>query len=159
MGWTKRQFIEAAFEEIGYSSYLYDIDTDQLQLAARRLDSLMATYNTKGIRIGYNMSSDPNNIDLDADTNVPDSANEAIFLNLAIRVAPTVGKTVSVETKTSARTAYLTLLSNFMEHGEKQFQENTPAGAGNKPWIRRDPFLPDPKNKITVGKDSTLDFN
>jgi hypothetical protein len=53
MGYTKRQFISAAFEEIGLASYVFDLQPEQLQSALRRLDAMMADWNAKGIRLGY----------------------------------------------------------------------------------------------------------
>ena len=31
MGWTKRQFIEQAFDEIGLASYAFDLGPEQMQ--------------------------------------------------------------------------------------------------------------------------------
>mgnify|MGYP003525752305 CR=1 FL=1 len=53
MGWTKRQFVTQAFEEIGLAAYVFDLTPEQLQSALRRLDSMMASWNAKGIRLGY----------------------------------------------------------------------------------------------------------
>mgnify|MGYP000165071707 CR=1 FL=1 len=103
MSWTKRQFVDQAFEEIGYASYTFDLEPEQLQAAMRRLDSMMATWNGRGIRVGYPLPATPGAGDLDDLTDVPDYANEAIYLNLAIRIAPTVGKAVSRETKVAAK--------------------------------------------------------
>ena len=77
MGWTKRQFVLQAFEEIGLASYVYDLTPEQLNSALFKLDAMMGTWNGKGIRIGYPTPGDPESSDLDAQTNVPDSANEA----------------------------------------------------------------------------------
>ena len=57
MSWTKRQFINAALEEIGLASYVFDIQPEELESALRRLDAMMADWNAKGIRIGYPLSS------------------------------------------------------------------------------------------------------
>jgi hypothetical protein len=92
MSWTKRQFVVQAFEEIGYASYTYDIQPEQLQAGLRRLEAMMGTWNGRGIRLGYPLSSNPDSAELDVSSNVPDSANEAIYTNLAIRIAPIVGK-------------------------------------------------------------------
>lgn len=142
MGYTKRQFVEGAHNEIGLSSYVFDMPTEQLQLSMQRLDAMMAEWNAKGIRLGYPMPSSPENSDLDTETDVPDSAWEAIITNLAIRVAPSFGKQVMMETKATAKRAYNTLLSLATVPPEMQFPNTLPAGAGNKPWVYDDPFLP-----------------
>ena len=87
MGWTKRQFVEQAFEEIGLATYTFDLSPEQMQSALRRLDAMVATWNGAGIRIGYPLPSSPQDSDLDTETNVPDMSNEAIYTNLAIKIA------------------------------------------------------------------------
>lgn len=53
MGWTKRQFVTQAFEEIGLASYVFDLTPEQLDSALRRLDTMIASWNALGIRLGY----------------------------------------------------------------------------------------------------------
>ena len=99
MGWTKRQFIEQAFDEIGLASYAFDLTPEQMQSALRRLDTMIAAWNALGIRLGYPLPSSPQDSDLDEQTNVPDRSNEAIYTNLAIKLAPSYGKQVMPDTK------------------------------------------------------------
>lgn len=158
MGWTKRQFIEQAYTECGYATYEFDLQPEQLETAMRRLDSMLATWNGKGIRLGYPIPSSPQNSDLDQETSVPDSANEAIYTNLAIRIAPIIGKTISAETKTAARVAYMELLSRFAKAPQQQFPSTLPLGAGNKPWRFDNPFMEEPNDPLLAGDDSELNF-
>ena len=159
MSWTKRQFVVQAFEEIGYASYAFDLQPEQLQAGLRRLEAMMATWNGRGVRLNYPLSSNPDTAELDTSSNVPDAANEAIYTNLAIRIAPIVGKTASAETKQAARSAYLELLSRFTVPQEQQFPATLPAGAGNKPWRQDNPFLPGPESQIDAGPDGPIEFN
>lgn len=158
MSWTKRQFVVQAFEEVGYASYAYDLQPEQLQAGLRKLEAMIGTWNGKGIRLGYPLSDNPDNADLDTTTNVPDASNEAIYTNLAIRIAATIGKTCSMETKQVARSSYMELLSRFMKPQEQQFPETLPLGAGNKPWRQDDPFMPGPEEQIDAGPDGPLQF-
>lgn len=159
MTWTKRQFVEAAFEEVGYASYAFDLEPEQLQAALRRLDALVATWNAKGIRLGYPIPTSPEQSNLDDETQVPDRANEAIYLNLAIRIAPMVGKVVSSDTKIGAEMGYNAMLQNYVVPNEKQFPHTLPAGAGNKPWRYDDPYLQEPTDPIDAGPDGPIDLN
>jgi len=159
MGWTKRQFVEQAFEEIGLAAYTFDLSPAQLESAMRRMDTMMATWNAKGIRLGYPIPSSPENSDLDQETNVPDSANEAIYLNLGIRLAPGYGKVVSVDTKVSARSAYEAILSKAAMPVEQQLPSTLPAGAGNKPWRYDNPYMQDPIDPVLAGEDGEIEFN
>jgi hypothetical protein len=159
MGWTKRQFVVQAFDEIGLASYVFDLTPEQLESALRRLDSMMAMWNAKGIRLGYPLPSSPSSSDLDTPTNVPDSSNEAIYANLAVRLAPSVGKTVAPETKATAKAAYDLLLSLAAVPPEMQLPSSMPAGAGNKPHQLDQPFLSPPTATLDAGGDSVIDFN
>lgn len=159
MGWTKRQFVLQAFEEIGLASYVYDLTPEQLNSALFKLDAMMGTWNGKGIRIGYPLPTRPNNSTLDTQTNVPDAANEAIYTNLAQRIAAGYGKTVSPETKAAARAGYEVLLSRAAMPMEMQMPGTMPAGAGNKPWAVDNPFLDPPKDRLLAGEDSAIDFD
>lgn len=158
MGWTRRQFVEQAFEEIGYATYVYDLEPEQIEAAARRLDAMMATWNGRGIRVGYPLPQTPGSGELDEDTLVPDYANEAIYLNLGIRLAPVVGKTVSRETKVNARVAYTQLLNQMTAPVEMQMPGSMPAGAGHKPYQNQNEFLNPPSDPIDVGQDGELDL-
>lgn len=160
MSWTKRQFVEQAFEEIGYASYAYDLEPEQLQAAMRRLDSMMATWNGRGIYLGYSLPSDPSTGDLDDDSGVPDLANEAVYLNLALRIAPIVGKQVPMETKASAKSAYGEMLIHMVKPNEMQLPTTMPAGAGNKPWRDQDnPFLRPSDDGVILPPDEEVTFN
>lgn len=158
MSWTKRQFVEAAFEEAGYASYTYDLQPEQLEAALRRLDAMIATWNSKGIKIGYPLPTSPENSDLDTETNVPDKANEAIYTNLAIRIAPTIGKTVSRETKVAARSGYKALINDSTKPEQMQLPGNMPAGAGNKKDSFDRPFLEEPSDNIINGPETEVEF-
>jgi hypothetical protein len=160
MSYTKRQFVEAAFSEIGYAAYVYDLQPEQLEEALRRLDAMMGTWYGKDIQVGYPIPTSPENSDLDEETDVPDAANEAVYTNLSLRVAPIVGKVPSMETKTTARRSYMELLGRATVPHEKQFPDTLPAGAGNKPWRKDNPFVEPPnENPIQVGDNGQLIFN
>lgn len=159
MSWTKREFVLQAFAEIGLPAYVYDLQPEQLQTALNRLDSMMATWNADGLRIGYPLSSSPSTTDLDQDSGVPDAANEAIYLNLAIRIASSVGKTPSDDLRRSAWTAYNSLCGMFAEVPQRLRPSDVPAGAGNKPWrVYGDPFLSPSPEPLTTGKDGDLEY-
>ncbi len=160
MGWTKRQFITQAFEEIGLAAYVFDLTPEQLDSALRRMDSMVAGWNANGIRIGYPLPSSPEDSDLDQQTGVPDYANEAIYLNLARRLAPGFGKTLDPETKASADMAYNNLVNQVMPPiPERQMPGSLPLGAGNKPWRNTNlPFVRPPEDPLLAGTDGQIEF-
>lgn len=160
MSWTKREVVTNAFEEIGLANYVFDLQPEQLQAGLRRLDNMMATWNSRGLRLGYPLPDSPGGSDLDEETNVTDEAIEAMVGNLAIRLAPLFGKTVSPDTKAAARSAYMALLSRRSQLLEKRIDVNAiPAGQGVKYWrFNSDPFLSEAERGITVGPDDVLDL-
>lgn len=157
MSWTKRQLITQAFEEIGLSGD-YTIAAEQYQTALRKLDALMGTWNARGLRLGYPLVSDPATSDIDADSGLPDSALEAAYLNLAIRLAPLIGRTISRETKVSARQAYQCLITRSTFPNQMQIA-NLPSGAGHKSFGDSSyRFLRPPSDPLEAGPDAELDF-
>ena len=159
MGYTKRQFVEGAFEEIGMANYVFDLQPEQLQGALRRLDAMMMEWNAQGIRLGYPIASSPQDSDLDTETGAPDSAWEAVITNLAIRIAPGYGKTVSSDTKMIAKNAFNTLLQKAAFPLEKQLPETMPIGQGNKPWRWDNPYAPTPADPVDAGPDGPIEWS
>lgn len=159
MAWTKRQFVTQAFEEIGLAAYVFDLTPEQLQSALLRLDAMMAGWNALGIRLGYPIPSNPDDSTLDEDSGVPDSANEAIYTNLGIKLAPSFGKTPSTETKTAAKAGYDLLLAKAAMPAEQQLLGSMPAGAGSKQWGPDRTFLAPPSDPLAAGPDGAIEFN
>jgi hypothetical protein len=91
---------------------------------------------------------------------VPDSAYEAIICSLGIRLAPSFGKTVMIETKTTAKQGYDILLQRATFPLEQQLPGTMPSGAGNKPWrVTDNPFVRPPYLPVTAGPDGPIEYN
>lgn len=145
MSWSKGELINEAFAEISLAASVFDLQPEEQETALRRLDTMMATWVQKGARLGYSLPSSPDASNLDDDSGLPDWAIEAVYLNLAIRLAPGFGKTPTIETKTNAKTGYDSILWAAAHPIEQQLPSTMPRGAGNKPWRRTDrPFMPKP---------------
>ena len=158
MSWTKRQFIMTAFEEIGISAYNFDLMPEMMEMASKRLDAMMAAWNAKGIRLAYSIPTSPGGDNLETDTGIPDSANEAVYLNLAIKLAPAFGKQISPDLKQAAFSAYNIMLAKNMDIPERQGNTTVPAGAGNK-WRRfYSPYLIRPED-VPSDTDGDINFN
>lgn len=161
MGWTKRQFINQAFEEIGLAAYVFDLSPEQIISACRRLDSMMAGWTINGIHLGWPAPSTPDSTDLDVDTNVPDLANEAIYLNLARKLAPGFGKTLPQNLAVDANRAYSNLLNQTAYPvPTMQLPGTMPRGAGAKPWrtFSSNQFLNQPVDPLLSGPDGEMIF-
>lgn len=158
MSWTKRQFVLSAFEEIGIGSYNFDLSSEMLETGLKKLDAMMASWNAAGMRLSYPIPSNPNSGDLDDNSEVPDYANDAICLNLAIRLAPIFGKQIGTELRQNAKTSYNVMLAKNMDIPERQLSNTIPAGAGNK-WRRfYSPYLVKPEDNPS-DTDGNINFN
>jgi hypothetical protein len=120
---------------------------------------MMMEWNAQGVRLGYAVASSPQDSDLDTETNTPDSAWEAVITNLAIRIAPGYGKTVSPDTKVMAKNAYNILLQRAAFPLEKQLPETMPIGQGNKPWRWDNPYVYPPVDPVDAGPDGPIEWS
>lgn len=147
MSWTKRNYVTQAFNEIGLGSFVYDLSPEQLGSCLTRLDAMMASWNERGIKLGYPIPSSPGNSDLDQETGVPDRANEAIYSNLAIKLAASYGKIAPPELKATAKMTYDVLMFRAAMPEEMQFPNTLPSGSGNKPYRNiESPFVLPPSD-------------
>lgn len=156
MAYTCRQFVEAAFEEIGLGSTVIDLQPEDLQYGLRRLDAMMATWNGLGIRLGYPIAGSPTAVLLDVSSNVPDSANEAVIANLAIRIAPKYGKSILPETYKAATSGYDVLMARAAMP-KPMTMTTIPRGAGYKRF-GMDNFIPQKADPLNTGPEGELDL-
>lgn len=156
MSYTKRQFVEAAFDEIGLTD---STDNEQKQSALKRMDAMVASWSKRGIRIGYPLPTSPEDSSLDDETNVPDSANEVIISGLAIKISPSYGKAVQRETKVAFRESFRVLLTDAVEPKERQFPDSLPRGSGHKPHrTYGQEYFQESDQAIQTGKDGDLEL-
>jgi hypothetical protein len=158
MAWTKGELISEAFAELAIAGRDFDITPEEQQFALRRMDSMVTMWDARGIQIGYQLPRNPGESDLNAVTDIPDTAAEAVFLNLAIRLASAFGKALTQDTKTNARDAFDVLLRAAAMPMQQQMPNTMPRGAGNKHWqITQQPFFPTPEVD-PLAADNDLDF-
>lgn len=144
--YTKREVIQQAYAELGIASYEFDISPEEMQAGLRLLDLQMAEWNIHGIRISYQAGDD-----IADQAGVPDWAVNALYLALAIRLAPSFGKTPSTETKAAKAAAYRALMAKMVIP-----QAVVPAGYGGAGY--RSPALRAGASLIETGPDGTLDI-
>ena len=140
MSWTKREIITQAFGELGLASYVFNLTAEELQDAMRRLDTMMGIWTTRNIIFDpvYPQPATYGTGDLEDDTNAPDDALEPMYLNLAIRLAPSFGKTPSPDTRAAAKAGYTTMLGQYVV-GAQVSLKGTIKGAGAKQPVT--PFI------------------
>lgn len=157
MGWTRRQYVEQAFSELGLHSHVFDLSPEMVQIAAYKLDAMMAAWYALGINVGYPLVSSPDSTDLETDTGIPGYASEAVYLNLAIRLAPGHGKQVPPQTMMQAKNALDALMLRAVSQPpQRQYPAGTPMGSGNKSTV--DPFYAGTVDDLDSGPDGPLEF-
>ena len=130
MSWTKRDLVIQAFSEIGLSAGEYDLQPSELNDARIKLDAMVAAWNIAGL--GYSASDKPNNSDLDDYSGLPDHANEAAYLGLAVKLAPSYGKAVPHDVRAGFIRSLATLRNKYFEMPKRTVRDGYPAGAGNR---------------------------
>jgi len=157
MSWTRRQFCRAALKELGIGND-YDASPEDLEDARARLDAMMAEWNARGIRLGYPIGQDPFDGDLDANTNVPDAANNAIVLSLATVLAPSYGRPVQPGTTSGAARGLAVLLQRAVVPPTQQLP-SMPSGAGNRRCRGiLNNYTPDPLVLLDGGPDGEIEL-
>ena len=160
MGWSKLDLINQAFEEVGIAPYVFDLSTEQLKSALRKLDTMVAAWEAMGIRLGYPLPSSPAESQLSNASGLPDWAVGAVYQNLALQLASLVGKEPSAELKKNARMGYNSVLAKTRNIPEMRLPRNMPAGQGHKPWRQPAwPFLNHEEHPLDAESDSELEIN
>ena len=158
MSYSKRQIVEQAFEELGLATYVFDMTPDQFDSALKRLDAMIAEWCIKGIDLGYPITADPESSELASSSNVPTWASQALISNLALKIAPSYGKSPSPDTKQSAKTGYESLLIMNARPIQQQLPRTMPIGAAGWRWSERTyVYQPDTK-PLSVSDNGSLTF-
>lgn len=157
MSFTKREFIQAAFDELGLTE---SVGEEAYTQALKRLDSMIAQWNKKGIKLGYPLPNSPEDSSLDDESNVPDMANEAIITGLAVKVGPSFGLKglTLVDTKKEAQASFKVLLAQAIEMTERQLPSTLPRGAGYKTHRGyKDTYFRE-SDSLSTGTDGFLEY-
>jgi hypothetical protein len=134
MGWKKAQLIDQAFSELARAGYVFDLGADVREDALRQLDTMMATWSSVGISIGYLLPTSPDDSNIDDDAGIPLTAVETVYQNLAVKLAAGRGKTLTAQTLAAAQSGYNILLGAAVTPTTGQCSGLPRIGAGNKPW-------------------------
>jgi hypothetical protein len=153
---TKLELIHGAYAELGLAEYVFDISPDEIATGLQRLDRMAAEFETKGIRVGYNLPPSVRDSNEKDEAGIPDWAESAFITNLALRLAPTLGKSVSVDTRIAADNGFEALLIGNYEIPQMQYPRHMPIGTGNRRNIKTQTFFA-PVERITTVHDAVLE--
>lgn len=156
MSWTKRQIIEQAFEELGLAAYDFDLQPEQVESARRKLNNMVAGWSSRNIQIGFPLPSGADSDDIDDDTDAPDYVVDAMIYNLAIRIAPSMGKQVSADTRAAAREAYDNMIRmSVIKPISIKLDPMLSAGAGHK---RCSTFIQNKDDNVVLSPNQDLEL-
>jgi hypothetical protein len=159
MAWTKAQIISDAFGELALAGHVFDIEPEEQQQAARRLEMMLATWEARGVTLGYSFAGNPTGIDVDGDSGLPDAAVETVVINLAKRISGGFGKALTQQQLQDARDSYAVLLRAAAFPREMQIPATMPRGAGVKPWRSARPFVTKPDTSpLSVNDGGDMDI-
>ncbi len=156
MSMTRRQVCLLALTEIGVAQRDVDVSADEYATACRRLDMMVARWNAAGLHLGYPIPL-AGEVNLNADTALPAHALEAVVACLAVKLAPSYGKTVSRETKQTASEGFQTLMSFSTIPPDSVMRGGMPLG-GRQPTPFWPQFTREPDPNLIVGDDTDLEF-
>lgn len=138
---SKRQLVEAMFNEVALNGWELDITPEEKDTALKRIDALMWELLGRGIMLGYNFPDDMGQGNLADPLGCPNQAFNALAILGGRRIAPSMGKKISQESREALNDAMKALRSvalNYVPH--VRMPTGTPLGSGFKPWTTHYPF-------------------
>ena len=125
---TKNELVLDAYEEMRVSGLTVTPSPGEVTSAIKKMDSMILSWQNKGLCFGYVKSAGYNDIDPTQDSGVSDSDAFAIVYNLAKTLCPMYGKQADRETKVNAKVSYEGLFSPELTTREQT--PYLPRGAG-----------------------------
>lgn len=160
MALTKKFFCEKAFAELGLAAYVYDMQPDDFQYALSSLNAMIGEWEGQGVQVGgFPVDADPDDCtELNTIVTVPASNWRAIWTNLAVMIAPNVGRAPEGPTIAYASQSFRRLLNHRVEIPEMQRPSTMPIGTG---WNRgiKDRNFYHQQAQLTTGSGQTLDVD
>lgn len=147
----KKAFVEQAFNELGLTSYVFQLQAEDIQQGLNLLESRIAQFDAQGIFLNWPFADDAFAVDGTEEVNLPPYALAGVVAQLAIDLAPLYGKTVNPATLIKAKTGYETMISIGAVPNPPTQNRLAPLGAGNKPWRMYRTFVnPQPSRIIDI---------
>lgn len=127
---TKRQIVDAAYEELAMAGWVYDLDPAELAFALRRLEMMMARWESSFlVDIGYTTALNPAEAVLTDDSGITAGNMLAVSMNLALEIARSKGKRLNPATIAAAVDG-LNQILNSVPVLPRAMPSDLPLGAG-----------------------------
>lgn len=126
MSITAQQVIEDAYDDIEVKPAETDLTDAEYASGLRRLNRLGTVFAAGGLNFGYTKLTD-----ITQELTIPDWAEDLFVTYLAIRSAPSFGKTISQEVASAALASLNAAQRQLVIIPEAYFPNTLPTGAGN----------------------------
>lgn len=126
---TRNNIVTMAFEYLEISGLTSNPLPRDNALALRSLEAMMISWNNLSLYLGWQAASDITSPDGQDDTGLSDTAYEAVYINLAVRLAAPFGK-VPTQIKELASELKSALYS--VELPQYEANPYMPVGSGNR---------------------------
>lgn len=134
-GFTKGDLVSMALEELGIASYVFDVDAGENVSALRKLDAMMAEFQGSCPTLTYSQPATSGTSTAADASGIDEAIVNAVVANLAVRLAPSYGKSPATETRRAAADGRGRILSIYAKRVEYDLPPSFPRGAA-----RRDGF-------------------
>ena len=126
---TKGDIAAQAFQHLRISGLTNEATPRDTQLALQTLESMLLAWTNKGLNLSWNKSDDFTNPEPQEDSGISDADYEAIYVNLAVKLAPAFGKPPT-QLDSFARELYSGLFSTVLP--TQQNNQYMPLGSGSR---------------------------
>jgi hypothetical protein len=146
--YTKRHYIELAFEECGLAGYEFERTAEEIGAALRKLNAMMDEHpwNT----LGYVQSGYGNGLPTEL-SGIPRDVTNVVSMYLAMRIAPNFGITMLPESRAALARSFMLMQSQYAVVPSMLYDPRTARGMGNKPHDR--PFVQQSYTDVDVNVD------
>ena len=124
---TMLEVVNDAFEEIDVKVAEQDLQSDELQAGIRRCNDLLSSWDDIGFIVGYTPVLNGHD-----DLGIEASAVRAIKANLAVKLAPSFQKPVTIDLRLEASESLDLMINANIFIGNVEFPDTLPLGSGNQ---------------------------
>lgn len=124
---TMLEVVNDAFEEISVKVAEQALQSDELQSGIRRCNDLLTSWDDIGYIVGYNPVFNG-----DDDLGIDASTVRAVKANLAVKLAPSFQKPVTLDLRLEANESLDLLINANIFIGKVEFPDTLPLGSGNQ---------------------------
>lgn len=154
---TKGDLVLVALRKAGLASRstLVQPEPEMVEDALTDLELMIAEWENKGIRLGYQFADEQLGADTGDDHGLLQGDINSVALCLAQRILTDVNRVVPQSLATQARDAYEAMLYRQVEIPTLQRRNDMPVGQGNKGWGSFDRFYVEP-DPLTTGDGTPI---